>query len=58
VFDPNDGRLLQFLPVPTDEVRNCGFGGPDARDLFITAGGTLSRARTTTPDRVWWQKSP
>jgi gluconolactonase len=58
VFDPNDGRLLQFLPVPTDEVTNCGFGGPDARDLFITAGGTLCRVRTTTPGRVWWPNSP
>jgi len=58
VFDPNDGRLLQFLPVPTDEVTNCGFGGPDGRDLFITAGGTLYKVRTTTPGRVWWPRSP
>ncbi|MGB8852525.1 MAG: SMP-30/gluconolactonase/LRE family protein [Pirellulales bacterium] len=57
VFDPHDGRLLQFLPVPTDEVTNCAFGGPDARDLFITAGGTLYKVRTTTPGRVWWPKS-
>jgi gluconolactonase len=56
VFDPQDGRLLQFLPVPTDEVTNCGFGGPDGRDLFITAGGTLYRVRTTTPGRVWWPR--
>lgn len=58
VFDPKDGRLLQFLPVPTDEVTNCAFGGPDARHLFITAGGTLYKVRTTTPGRVWWPKSP
>lgn len=58
VFDPRDGRLLQFLPVPTDEVTNCGFGGPDGRDLFITAGGTLYAVRTTTPGRVWWPKHP
>jgi sugar lactone lactonase YvrE len=57
VFDPEDGGLLQFLPVPTDEVTNCGFGGPDGRDLFITAGGTLYRVRTTTPGRVWWPRS-
>lgn len=56
VFDPQDGRLLEFLPVPTDEVTNCGFGGPDGRDLFITAGGTLYRVRTTTPGRVWWPR--
>lgn len=58
VFDPQDGRLLQFLPVPTDEVTNCGFGGPDGRDLFITAGGTLYRVRTNTPGRVWWPRGP
>ncbi len=58
VFDPNDGRLLQFLPVPTDEVTNCAFGGPDRRDLYITAGGTLYTVRTTTPGRVWWPKTP
>jgi gluconolactonase len=58
VFDPNDGRLLQFLPVPTDEVTNCAFGGPDGRDLFITGGGTLYTVRTTTPGRMWWPKSP
>lgn len=58
VFDPNDGRLLQFLPVPTDEVTNCALGGPDARDLFITARSTLYRVRTTTPGRVWSQNSP
>lgn len=58
VFDPNDGRLLQFLPVPTDEVTNCAFGGPDGRDLFITAGGTLYAVRTTTPGRLWWPRRP
>ena len=58
VFDPHDGRLLQFLAVPTDEVTNCAFGGPDARDLFITAGGTLYKVHTTTPGRVWWPRRP
>jgi sugar lactone lactonase YvrE len=58
VFDPRDGTLLQFLPVPTDEVTNCAFGGPDGRDLFITAGGTLYRVPTTTPGRTWWPRKP
>ena len=58
VLHPHDGRLLQFLPVPTDEVTNCACGGPDSRDLFITAGGTLYTVRTTTPGRVWWPRSP
>jgi gluconolactonase len=56
VFDGNVGTLLQFLPVLSDEVTNCGFGGPDGRDLFITAGGTLYRVRTTTPGRVRWPR--
>ena len=56
VFDATAGALLQFLPVPTDEVTNCGFGGTDGRDLFITAGGTLYRVRTTSPGRVWWPR--
>jgi gluconolactonase len=36
-----EGRLLEFIPIPVDEVTNCTFGGADRRTLFITAGGTL-----------------
>src|SRR5262245_36708745 len=53
VFTP-DGKLLTFLPVPTDEVTNCAFGGDDRKTLYITAGGTLYSIRTTTPGRVVW----
>jgi gluconolactonase len=49
-----DGKLLAFLPVPTDEVTNCAFGGDDLRTLFITAGGAIYRIRTVTPGRVVW----
>ncbi len=49
-----EGKLLAFLPVPTDEVTNCAFGGDDLRTLYITAGGTLYSIRTTTPGRVVW----
>lgn len=35
------GRLLDFIPIPDDEVTNCTFGGPDLKTLFITAGGNL-----------------
>jgi sugar lactone lactonase YvrE len=48
------GKLLDFLPVPRDEVTNCAFGGDDLKTLFITAGGTLYSIRTTTPGRVVW----
>ena len=36
-----DGKLLDFVPIPVDEVTNCAFGAPDLKTLFITAGGTL-----------------
>lgn len=55
VFSP-EGKLLTFLPVPTDEVTNCAFGGDDLRTLYITGGGTLYSIRTTTPGRVVWPK--
>jgi gluconolactonase len=47
-----EGKLLAFLPVPTDEVTNCAFGGDDLRTLYITGGGTLYSIRTVTPGRV------
>src|SRR5438552_2293859 len=48
-----EGKLLAFLPVPTDEVTNCAFGGDDLKTLYITAGGTLYSIRTK-PGRVVW----
>jgi sugar lactone lactonase YvrE/dienelactone hydrolase len=58
VLDPNTGKLLAFVPVPTDEVTNCAFGGPDRRTLFITAGGVLYSIRTTTPGHLLWPPMP
>jgi len=55
VFDM-EGKLLDFLPVPKDEVTNCAFGGKDAKTLYITAGGTLYSARTNTAGRLVWPK--
>jgi gluconolactonase len=37
----SSGRLVDFIPIPDDEVTNCAFGGPDLKTLFITAGGNL-----------------
>ncbi|HXI53854.1 MAG TPA: SMP-30/gluconolactonase/LRE family protein [Candidatus Saccharimonadales bacterium] len=45
------GRVLEFLPIPDDEVTNCAFGGPDFKTLFITAGGHLWSVRVDTPGR-------
>src|SRR5262249_17661420 len=36
VIDPQSGKLLAFLGVPTDEVTNCAFGGADSKTLYIT----------------------
>jgi gluconolactonase len=52
-----EGKLLAFLPIPTDEVTNCAFGGDDLRTLYITGGGTLYSIRTTTPGRVVWPQA-
>jgi gluconolactonase len=49
-----EGKLLAFLPVPTDEVTNCAFGGDDLRTLYITGGGIIYSIRTVTPGRVVW----
>ncbi len=47
-----EGKQLDFVPVPTDEVTNCAFGGDDLKTLFITAGGTLWSIRVNAPGRV------
>lgn len=44
-----DGKLLQFLSVPLDEVTNCAFGGGDLKTLYITAGGGLFRSTVRDP---------
>jgi gluconolactonase len=40
------GKLLKFIPVPEDTITNNGFGGPDMKTLYITAGKTLFKVRT------------
>ena len=47
-----DGKLLNFIAIPVDEVTNCTFGDPDRMTLFVTAGGTLWHTRVTTPGWV------
>ncbi len=48
----NDGQQLDFLPVPTDEVTNCAFGGSDLKTLYITGGGVLYSIRVAVPGRL------
>jgi gluconolactonase len=44
----DNGKLLDFVSVPRDEVTNCAFGGEDLKTLYITAGGTLWSIRVNT----------
>lgn len=46
-----EGALLEFIPIPNDEVTNVAFGGDDLRTLFVTAGGTLWSVRVNVPGR-------
>ena len=43
------GKLLEFIPVPLDEVTNVAFGGADMRTLYVSAGGTIWSIRVKTP---------
>ena len=47
-----EGQLLEYVPIPKDEVTNCAFGGPDLKTLFITAGGSLWSVQVTIPGRI------
>jgi gluconolactonase len=40
------GKLLEYYPIYEDTVTNCGFGGPDMKTLYVTAGKTLFRIHT------------
>lgn len=53
----DQGELLDFLPIPRDEVTNCTFGDDDLRTLYITAGGTLWRVRTHATGRLPWPQA-
>jgi gluconolactonase len=50
------GKLLEFIPIPVDEVTNCTFGGADFKTLFITAGGTLWSVPVDEPGRVSYRR--
>lgn len=56
VFD-KQGKFLEFLSVPKDEVTNCAFGSEDHKTLYITGGGTLYSIRTKTPGYLIWPKA-
>ena len=45
VISPN-GELLRTILIPSDLITNTGFGGPDMRTLYVTAGPTVYKVRT------------
>ncbi len=47
-----DGRLIDLIRIPRDEVTNCTFGGKDLRTLFITAGGSLWSVKIRSAGRL------
>src|SRR5437773_1342534 len=47
-----EGKLLDFIAIPVDEVTNCAFGGADLKTFFIAAGGTLWSIRVDTAGAV------
>jgi len=53
VFSPN-GDLLHFVNISRDETTNCAFGDDDLKTLYITAGGTLWKIRTSAPGIPPW----
>ncbi|GBD37025.1 Gluconolactonase [bacterium HR36] len=53
VFSPQ-GKILTFLRTP-ETPTNCTFGGPDRKTLYITAGKSLYRIRTSVRGyAVYW----
>jgi gluconolactonase len=42
----SSGKLLDVFPVYEDSVTNCGFGGPDLKTLYVTAGKLLLKMQT------------
>lgn len=53
-----EGKLLEFIAVPVDEVTNCAFGGADLKTLYISAGGTLWSVKLDHPGRVIFNGAP
>jgi gluconolactonase len=47
-----EGAMIEFVPIPKDEVTNCAFGDEDLQTLYVTAGGTLWSVRTSAPGLV------
>lgn len=55
VFSPT-GALLTFLRTP-ETATNCTFGGPGLSTLYITAGHSLYRIRTTSRGQLQFPRT-
>lgn len=55
VFSEN-GKLLDQVSIPNDEVTNCAFGGDDLKSLYITAGGHLWSIETAEAGDLPWPR--
>jgi gluconolactonase len=52
IFSP-DGKLLEIIPTPEDPA-NVEFGGDDRKTLYICAGKSLYRIKTTMTGFALW----
>ncbi len=50
-WNPQDGQVLETIPLPVSRVTACAFGGPDLDQLYIT-----SASQGMSPEE--WQKEP
>lgn len=49
------GVMIDVMRVHTDVITNCCFGGPDMRDLYVTAGHRLYTGRSAVPGWHAWR---
>ncbi len=56
IFSP-DGKLLEIIPTPEDPA-NVEFGGDDRKTLYICAGKSLYRIKTTMTGFALWPPAP
>jgi len=45
-WDPEQGKLLRSIKLPTRQIASCAFGGPNLDELYITSGTIALDAAT------------
>ena len=51
-----DGKMKGRIPIHEDVLTNLAFGGPDGRQLYITAGKTIYTTRVAVSGQVAFPK--